>query len=249
MLTTLLPLAALFSCAAVQQTHAQIVVNGQIFTDGLAIVDAPQPGTTLHTGATQSVAIDVRQHLSPSHAGYLALISVSRRQISGDGHLPTSASTPGSSDATRYDSLEVYLTSFADSFNLTVSSGSGLLEQEQGSTVKHINWLIDSCVPSGNYNLTFYEASHINGDSFFTITPLPIEIQNTSPTSSCTNGTNPIQAFPQAQSAPDHSPWLNSDNTTSNVTYPSTGGAATHAPALALAASLLGALSVAFAFL
>lgn len=30
---------------ALQFAAAQIIVNGQIFTNGLAIVDAPQPGT------------------------------------------------------------------------------------------------------------------------------------------------------------------------------------------------------------
>ncbi|KIP09144.1 hypothetical protein PHLGIDRAFT_505978 [Phlebiopsis gigantea 11061_1 CR5-6] len=187
----------------VLSAEAQVVVNGQIFTNGLAIVDAPQPGTTLHVGATQSVAIDV----------------------SGDGHLPTSSVNPGSTSDTHFDSLEVYLVSYTTSFNLTVSSGTGLLTQESGSTVKHINWLIDSCVPSGNYNLTFYEASRINQDSFFIITPLPIEIQNTVSGGHCANGTNPIQPFPQAESAPSHSPWLDANNSTSNVQYPSTDAA------------------------
>lgn len=36
--------AALFAFAA-SAVHAQVVVNGQIYTNGLAIVDAPQPGT------------------------------------------------------------------------------------------------------------------------------------------------------------------------------------------------------------
>lgn len=89
------------------------------------------PYSTLHTGATQSVAID----------------------ISGDGHLPMDSSGPGSSSPTHFDSLEIYLTSYATSFNLTVSSGPNLLTQEPGSTVKHVNWLIDSCIPSGNYNV------------------------------------------------------------------------------------------------
>ena len=44
MLTSLLFLVALLSLSA-QRVNAQIVVNGQIFTYGLAIVDAPQPGT------------------------------------------------------------------------------------------------------------------------------------------------------------------------------------------------------------
>lgn len=63
----------------IQSVVGQVLVNGQIFTDGLAIIDAPAPNTyvqnlisvldytlisvscsTLHAGATQSVAIDVR---------------------------------------------------------------------------------------------------------------------------------------------------------------------------------------------
>lgn len=48
-----------------------------------------------------------------------------------------------------------------------------------------------------------------------------IEIQNTAVSGACSNNTNDIQAFPQAQSAPSHSPWLNADNSTSNVQYPS----------------------------
>lgn len=48
-----------------------------------------------------------------------------------------------------------------------------------------------------------------------------IEIQNTAVSGACSNNTNDIQAFPQAQSAPSYSPWLNADNSTSNVQYPS----------------------------
>ncbi|KAI0818606.1 hypothetical protein BC629DRAFT_1463146 [Irpex lacteus] len=182
-----------------QFAAAQIIVNGQIFTNGLAIVDAPQPGTTLHAGATQSVAID----------------------ISGDGHIPQSAADPNSSLDTHYDSLEVYLISYESSFNQTISSGLDLLTQEPGSTVKHINWVIDRCIKNGNYNLTLYEGSHINGTAHFTITPLPIEIQNTDVSDTCVNATNPIQGFPQDQSALPHSPFLDDNNTTSNVHFPS----------------------------
>ncbi|KAI0699724.1 hypothetical protein BC835DRAFT_1267453 [Cytidiella melzeri] len=201
--TTLLSFVAV--SLGLKLAAAQIIVNGQIFTNGLAIVDAPQPGTTLHAGATQSVAID----------------------ISGDGHLPSDAADPSSGLDTHYDSLEVYLISYGISFNQTISAGPGLLTQEPGSTVKHINWVIDHCIQNGNYNLTFYEGSHINGTAYYTITPLPIEIQNTDVSSTCVNATNPIQAYPQAQSSLTHSPFLSADNTTSNVNYPSVqaGGA------------------------
>ncbi|KAI0341676.1 hypothetical protein BDW22DRAFT_1413964 [Trametopsis cervina] len=212
MFTTLISLVTL--SFGLQQATAQIIVNGQIFTNGLAIVDAPQPGTTLHAGATQSVAID----------------------ISGDGHIPQSAADPNSGLDTHYDSLEVYLISYESSFNQTISSGPGLLEQEPQSTVKHINWVIDPCIKNGNYNLTFYEGSHINGTAYFTITPLPIEIQNTAVADQCVNATNPIQAFPQAQSALSHSPFLDDNNSTSNVHYPSVqaSGAPAHSSVFTL---------------
>ena len=67
-----------------------------------------------------------------------------------------SSVNPDSTSDTHFDSLEVYLVSYATSFNFTVSSGTGLLTQESSSTVKHINWQIDSCIPSGNYNVRIY---------------------------------------------------------------------------------------------
>lgn len=81
--------------------------------------------------------------------------------------------------ATRYNSLELYLVSAQMNINLTVSNGPGLLTQEPGSTVKHLNWPIPPCVPAGDYNVrstsvvwwtliellpqvTYYEGSTIN---------------------------------------------------------------------------------------
>ncbi|KAI0781002.1 hypothetical protein BD413DRAFT_17643 [Trametes elegans] len=182
---TLLFSAALLTCAA-GSAHAQILVNGQIFTSGLAIVDAPAPNSPMHAGSVTQVAID----------------------ISGDGKLDQSASVPGSDKSTRYDSLEVYLVSYQTKLNLTVSSGPDLLTREQGSTVKHWDYNVSTCIPAGSYNLTFYEASHINGEAYFAITPLPVTVMNEHPTDACTNGTNALQAFPQPSSPPPQSPWL-----------------------------------------
>ncbi|KAL4251719.1 hypothetical protein ABKN59_004528 [Abortiporus biennis] len=193
---TLFSLVALFFAA--QPALGQILINGQIFTGALSIVDSPAPQSTLHAGSTTGIAID----------------------ISGDGHLDQAASTPNSGLATSFDSLEIYLVSYETKLNLTVSQGPGLLTQETGSTVKHLNWLIDTCVPSGDYNLTFYEGSHIDKQPYFTITPLPIAIQNTQQSGDCSNGTNTLQSFPQAQSPPAHSPWLNGNETA--VSFPST---------------------------
>lgn len=77
-----------------------------------------------------------------------------RWQISGDGHLDLSASIPGSDKSTRFDSLEIYLVSYQTKQNITVSNGTELLTQEQGSTVKHWNFNVSTCIPPGNYNVS-----------------------------------------------------------------------------------------------
>lgn len=77
-----------------------------------------------------------------------------RWQISGDGHLDQSASIPGSDKSTRFDSLEIYLVSYQTNQNITVSNVTELLTQEQGSTVKHWNFNVSTCIPAGNYNVS-----------------------------------------------------------------------------------------------
>jgi hypothetical protein len=74
--------------------------------------------------------------------------------VSADGKLPTSAQLPGSGQPTSYESLQLYLFSTQTNLNVTVSSGTGLLAQEPGSTVKHINFPVSNCVPAGNYNVS-----------------------------------------------------------------------------------------------
>ncbi|KAI0374823.1 hypothetical protein BV20DRAFT_961010 [Pilatotrama ljubarskyi] len=180
--------------------RAQTLVNGQVFTQGLAIVDAPAPNSPLHAGSVTQVAID----------------------ISGDGKLDQSASIPGSNKPTRFDSLEIYLVSYQTKLNLTVSTGSGLLTQEQGSTVKHFDYNVSTCIPAGSYNLTFYEASHINDQPFFSITPISVMVMNDHPTDPCNNGTNTLQDFPQLSSPPPQSPWL--DGTSVTQALPSATG-------------------------
>jgi hypothetical protein len=73
--------------------------------------------------------------------------------ISGNGHLDAKASIPGSDLETRFDLLEIYLVSAQTGLNLTVSEGPGLLTQGSGSTVKHLDFALSRCIPSGNYNV------------------------------------------------------------------------------------------------
>ncbi|CAL1704773.1 unnamed protein product [Somion occarium] len=176
-----------FLCLAQVITAQTFGFNGQIFTRGLAIIDSPAPQSTLHAGSNVAIAVD----------------------ISGDGNLPASAATPGSNDSTRFDSLEIYLFSYPQSINLTISSGSDILAQENSSTVKHINYNISSCVPAGQYNLSFYEVSHINNQEYFIISAIPVEVQNDNKQGGC-NSTNALATFPEPDNAPTQSPWLNS---------------------------------------
>ncbi|KAJ7169682.1 hypothetical protein C8R46DRAFT_206235 [Mycena filopes] len=165
-------------------TVAAQLINGQTFTNGLAIIDSPNPNSPGHAGSPLPIAIDV----------------------SGNGKLPPAASLPASNASTGYQSLEIYLVSATTNINITVSAGPGLLANESGSTVKHVNWPIPTCLPAGNYNLTFYESSHFNGQGVFTITPIPVPISNSSPSGQC-DGLNSVQAQPQSSNPLTQSPF------------------------------------------
>ncbi|KAF9452629.1 hypothetical protein P691DRAFT_772085 [Macrolepiota fuliginosa MF-IS2] len=164
---------------------AQTLINGQTYTNGLAIINAPFPGSEQHVGSTIAISIE----------------------LSGNGKLPFAAFTPGSGLASSYELLEIYLASSATGLNLTISSGTGLLTGEVG-TVRHHDTVLPSCIPTGQYNLTFYETSVINSIPCFTITPIPISISNNAGSSStCSEGTNQLQTQPQPSSDYGQSPF------------------------------------------
>ncbi|KAJ7284732.1 hypothetical protein C8J57DRAFT_1289464 [Mycena rebaudengoi] len=189
------------------RAHAQTLVNGQTFTNGLAIIDAPAPQNPGHAGSTIPIAIDV----------------------SGNGKLPSAASLPGSGLSTSYTLLEIYLVSAQANINMTVSAGPGLLQSESGSTVKHLDWPIPACLPAADYNLTFYETSVVDSQPVFTITAVPIPISNPRPSSvECTNTTttilNPLQPQPQASNPlVAGSPFLNGKLGDSGSALPAAG--------------------------
>jgi hypothetical protein len=72
------------------------------------------------------------------------------------------------------------------------------------------------CKRLNELQVTFYETSHINGTAHFTVTPLPISIENPNRSGSCSG--NALATQPQASSALTHSPWLDASGT--SVTYP-----------------------------
>ncbi|QRV91220.1 hypothetical protein RhiJN_19238 [Ceratobasidium sp. AG-Ba] len=164
------------------------LVNGQFFTAGLAISNAPAPGSQLQAGGAIGVSVDV----------------------SGNGRLPSGASIPGSTLPTAFVSLNIFLISSQTNTNITVTSGPQFLQGEPGSTVKHLNFAIPSCLKTGDYNYTYYEVSRINDQTFFSITPIPVFIlNNQSPSDGdpCDGSTTP-EVQPQASSPPSEQPFL-----------------------------------------
>ncbi|KAE9382043.1 hypothetical protein N431DRAFT_476754 [Stipitochalara longipes BDJ] len=154
--------------------NAQQIVNGQIFTPGIAIVDSPQPNTPLG-GDHLQVAIDV----------------------SSDGQLqlPPYPSDPKSA----IWNITIFLSSYVTGWNLTISNGTvsngslgEIMQQENGSTVKHVNWVWPDCFvgtgPPGNnnsarglYNISIRQNFRLNGSDEYTIFDLPIHITNSIP--------------------------------------------------------------------
>jgi len=165
---------------------AQVVQNGQVFTNGLAIIDAPQPDTILNAGNYLNIAVDV----------------------SGNGKLPLGATAAYSNLPNAFRALEFYLVSSQTNVNITIAVGNSILYQEPSSTVKHYSWPLPQCLPPGAYNLTAYETSVIRGIPRFSITPIPMQVQNSFSTTSCVTMSNAVQPQPQPADEEPQSPWL-----------------------------------------
>ncbi|KAL1963939.1 hypothetical protein VTN77DRAFT_7614 [Rasamsonia byssochlamydoides] len=207
------------------------IVNGQIFTPGLAIVDAPQPYTPLG-GDTLQVAIDV----------------------SGDEKLPWPPSTQSPNSPTLFHNITLFLTSYTTSRNFTISNGSAVpagstafvgpvLSLEPSSTVKHVNWVWPACLvgdgsssPRGAYNISLHQSFRWNGTDYYTVFDLPISVTNSIDASSssgqrvdCALIENPLLDPAQIASSSDQlpgSPWI-IDNSTGTLTSPGSGGDST----------------------
>ena len=162
-----------------QNSSAISLLNGRIFTPGLAIIASPQPNTPLG-GDFLHIALD----------------------ISGDGALPFPPNSPDAS--TRFHNITLFLTSNITGKNLTIPNETtstpplaNILNQEKGSTVKHVNFEWPSCLVGdgkdvkgtvrGAYNISIHQSFRLNGSDYYTIFNLPISV------------TNKIEEFPGAQ--------------------------------------------------
>jgi hypothetical protein len=130
--------------------------------------------------------------------------------ISGDGQLPQ---PPNNFDQfSQIFNITLFLTSYERNHNFTISNATGplppfttIMDQERGSTVKHVNWDWPLCLVGdgkpkssnddrGNYNISIHQNFRMNGSNFYTIMDLPISVTNSIPQkpSSGQNGNNPM---------------------------------------------------------
>ncbi|KAF2204973.1 hypothetical protein GQ43DRAFT_386914 [Delitschia confertaspora ATCC 74209] len=149
--------------------------NGQIFTPGLVIIDAPQPFTPMG-GDFLHIALD----------------------ISGNGVLPVPPQST-SDPLTQLHNITIFLTSLSLQKNFTISNVTtqippfaNILLQEPGSTVKHINFEWPMCfvgngneaigeTARGDYNISIHQSFLLNGQSHYSIFNLPISVSNNIP--------------------------------------------------------------------
>lgn len=80
--------------------------------------------------------------------------------VSGDGRLPQASWGPDTTLPSGFISLSLFLVS--DNYNLTIINGTtgDFLRGEPGSTVKHLNYVIPSCLSEGNYDVSLLHSSN-----------------------------------------------------------------------------------------
>uniref|UniRef100_L2FV32 Uncharacterized protein n=1 Tax=Colletotrichum fructicola (strain Nara gc5) TaxID=1213859 RepID=L2FV32_COLFN len=149
-------LLSLFAASGSAQNLNFTIANGQIFTPGLVILDAPQPGTPLG-GDNLHVALDV--------------------STNGKMPLPPYASN----SPTKIFNVTMFLSSYTTGRNFTITNGTAsannaslgdIMFQEPGSTVKHVNWIWPDCLISIRQNY------RLNGEDHYTIFDVPISVTN-----------------------------------------------------------------------
>ncbi|KAK1834672.1 hypothetical protein QBC39DRAFT_7973 [Podospora conica] len=158
------------------------IANGQIYTPGFAILNAPQPGTPLG-GDQMEVSLDVTTN----------------------GRMPL---PPYPSDSpSAIHNISIFLSSYATGRNFTLTNDA--MAQEPGSTVKHVRFTWPDCLvgdgqptvpdsPRGVYNISIRQNFRLNGENHYTIFDVPISVTNSIPASAarpaCDSIANPMLA-------------------------------------------------------
>jgi hypothetical protein len=131
----------------VRSINAQAIVNGQIYTPGIALVDAPQPNTPLGGGNLNLHSVITSPSLTLVDTLHVALDVTSNGQL----QLPPYPSNPTSA----IHNITIFLSSYTTGKNFTVSNGTAgagnaslgeIMQLEPSSTVKHVNWIWPDCL-------------------------------------------------------------------------------------------------------
>lgn len=227
------------------------IVNGQVYTPGLAIVDAPQPNTPLGGGKWTLTPVDFTQYVLTEPPDNLQVAI----DVSGNGKLPWPPSESESS--TQFHSITLFLTSESKSHNFTISNGTKpasnssyaypVLDLEPSSTVKHVNWIWPECLAGdgssskdsarGAYNISMHQAFRWNDTDYYTVFDLPISVTNSISKSNdridCALLENDLLTAAEIDESSDTlpgQPWVEGVSTTSSSDATQTGsGCHSHA--------------------
>jgi hypothetical protein len=119
----------------------------------LSATRLPQIGKYLHRSFSLKWVPNMITDLSCSEFTVGGTISVSV-DVSGNGRLPRDSWGPDSTLPSGFISLSIFLVSANQ--NLTIVNGTtgDFLKGEPGSTVKHLNYVVPSCLPEGDYEVS-----------------------------------------------------------------------------------------------
>lgn len=130
----------------VESLRAQQIVNGQIYTSGIAIVNAPQPNTPLGGGKASPNLYNIHL-LTLQDTLHVSL------DVTDNGQLrlpPYPKDSPSG-----IHNITIFLSSYVTGWNFTVTNGTAtannsttgdIMLAEAGSTVKHVNWMWPACL-------------------------------------------------------------------------------------------------------
>ncbi|KAF5654283.1 short-chain dehydrogenase reductase [Fusarium sp. NRRL 25303] len=144
------------------------ISNGQIFTPGFVVLDAPQPNTPLGGDVTANGKLPLPPH-DEDENNQIFSIDMFLYSYTTGRNLTVSNGTATANNA----------------------SLGEIMAQEPGSTVKHINWVWPDCLvgdgkPEGDsdrgvYNISIRQSFRLNGDDHYTIFDVPINVTNSIP--------------------------------------------------------------------
>ncbi|KAF7539483.1 hypothetical protein G7Z17_g12404 [Cylindrodendrum hubeiense] len=152
----------------VQQSLAEnfTTSNGQIFTPGFVVLNAPQPNTPLGGDVTANGKLELPPH-DDDDPSQIFNITMFLYSYTTGRNFTISNGTATANNA----------------------SLGEIMAQESGSTVKHINWVWPDCLVGdgapddddsdrGTYNISIRQNFRLNGEDHYTIFDVPISVTN-----------------------------------------------------------------------